>query len=142
MMTRSKEFKKIKDELQTGSCIRRTVDTNICALHNLADPVKCPHDVPPNFKDGDEIGCRADSEEATPTEEICVQALPDADKLVATCSTSTQGFPATPLPDGAFAWTNFCFCGVGGEKPKIRAKREEDAVQNGAPQPTPAPMLS
>ncbi|KAL8908065.1 MAG: hypothetical protein Q9207_001044 [Kuettlingeria erythrocarpa] len=105
----TKRVQKFKEELQTGSCIPRTDDTNICGLKNLADPRKCPPDVPSGSKDGDEVGCKA--EEATPAQEVCVQATPDADKPAAT--RNDEGFPAsTPLPEGTYACTNFCCCGI------------------------------
>ncbi|KAL8748474.1 MAG: hypothetical protein Q9184_007279, partial [Pyrenodesmia sp. 2 TL-2023] len=45
----TKRVQKLKEELQVGSCIKRA--NGFCALHNLADPRKCPPDVPPDFRD-------------------------------------------------------------------------------------------
>ena len=53
----TERVKKLKNELEIGSCIDRT--DNICALHNLADPGKCPPDPPLDFQDGDEVGCKS-----------------------------------------------------------------------------------
>lgn len=143
----TKRVRKLKEELQVGSCIKRV--NGFCALHNLVDPRKCPPDVPPDFRDGDEVGCKAE-ETATPTEDICIvpyNARAD-NRAAATCTTrNDEGFPAeTPLPDGTFACTNFCFCGaygksLGCETPKANEKREEHLIPNGAPKPTPAPVL-
>ncbi|KAL8864988.1 MAG: hypothetical protein Q9198_009526, partial [Flavoplaca austrocitrina] len=47
--------------------------------NNFADTAKCPAAVPDNFKDGDEVACKPD--EATPTEEVCVQFTSGPDKL-------------------------------------------------------------
>ena len=136
----TKRVQKLKDELQAGSCIPRGQDSNICGLNNLANPRKCPPDVPSSFKNGDEVECRAieaTSTQATPTQatstqETCVQATPIDDKPAATCTTRTEGFPATPLPDGAFACTNFCWCGIEG---KPRSCEIPGAQPNGAPKP-------
>lgn len=138
----TKRVQKLKEELQTGSCIPRTDDNKICALYNLADPRTCPPDVPPDFKDGDEIGCKDTSSTQ------CVQATPDSNKPAVTCSTSTtRNDVTTPLPDGNFACTNFCFCQIEGEPricttPGPKAKREVQPVLNRAPEPTAAPMFS
>ncbi len=51
-----KRVKKLKDKLQTGSCIHRT--PKICSLHNLANSGTCPPDIPPGFRDGDEVDCK------------------------------------------------------------------------------------
>ncbi|KAL8996024.1 MAG: hypothetical protein Q9169_004371 [Polycauliona sp. 2 TL-2023] len=53
----TKRVQKLKEELQTGSCIFRDEEDKICGLNNLADPEKCPPDVPDDFEDGDEVGC-------------------------------------------------------------------------------------
>ncbi|KAL9127268.1 MAG: hypothetical protein Q9217_003827 [Psora testacea] len=49
----TKRVQKVKEELQTGSCIPRTDDDKICAFYNLANLRTCPPDVPPDFKDGE-----------------------------------------------------------------------------------------
>ena len=78
----------------------------------------------------------------------CVQATPDSNKPAVTCSTSTKrNDVTTPLPDGNYACTNFCFCQIEG-KPRVcttpspKAKREVQPVLNGGPEPTAAPVLS
>lgn len=141
----TKRVRKLKDELESGSCIER-ID-GICALHNLADPRKCPPDPPLDFQDGDEVGCKSeDSEEPTTTSGICVQQVLIDDKPAMTCSTSTRGFPATPLAEGNFECTNFCFCKIEGKDrgcehiPNAKARREAGPVLTGAPVPTAAPL--
>ncbi|KAL8966125.1 MAG: hypothetical protein Q9183_003513, partial [Haloplaca sp. 2 TL-2023] len=136
-----KRIQKLKAKLQAGSCITRS--PNICALHNLADPRQCPPYIPFGFQKGNEVECRvieAASTQATTaqvttttsTQEICVQATPIDDKPAATCTTRTEGFPATPLPEGAFACTNFCWWGIEG---KPRSCEIPGAQPNGAPKP-------
>ncbi|KAL8853327.1 MAG: hypothetical protein Q9221_001803 [Calogaya cf. arnoldii] len=114
----NKRVQKQKEELQAGSCIPRTDDTSICGLNNLADPKKCPPDVPNGFKDSDEVGCKQEGgTSTTPTTEVCVQATPDPDKPAATCTVrNDEGFPSEdPLLEDTFACTNFCYCGTGGK---------------------------
>ena len=49
---------KLKNQLQTGSCLQRVSDKSICSLYNLADPRTCPPDPPAGFQDGDEVPCK------------------------------------------------------------------------------------
>jgi hypothetical protein len=78
----------------------------------------------------------------------CVQGTPDAHKPTVTCSTSTKrDSPETPLPNGNFACTNFCFCQIDGkpricETPRPKERREVQPVVNRILEPTATPIPS